>query len=309
MAHDAQDRGLIARYGMIERGGHTEAVIEMSAASGLALVTDRPLDPLRASTRGTGDLMLDALQHGAQRILLGIGGSATHDGGCGMAVAMGHRFLDANGNEVTELPAALERVARIEPAPSRACVVTVASDVTNPLLGEHGATRVYGGQKGVTDFAFFEARLQRLADMVKRDLGCDYREVPGAGAAGGLGFGLMSFCGAKLQSGFDLVAEVTGLRKRIEHADLIITGEGRLDAQTLHGKGPAGVAEMARALGKPVVGIGGTVESREALLKNFDAIWEVRPPEMPLATAMAHAADLLENCAARNAGTLERMAR
>lgn len=299
--HDAQGRGLIARYGMIDREGVKEAVMEMSAASGLAIVSDLPLDPRRASTRGTGELMLEAVRHGAGRILVGIGGSATNDGGCGMAAALGCRFLDASGNEVTDLPAELERVNRIEPAPAWRCEVIVASDVTNPLLGEFGATRVYGPQKGVKDVEFFEARLQRLADLVKRDLGCDHRGEPGAGAAGGLGFGLMSFCGATLRGGFDLVADITGLRGRIARADLVITGEGRLDAQTLHGKGPVGVAEMARAAGKPVVGIGGMVESRDKLLEKFEAVWQARPGGLSMAECIVRAAELLEDCVRQNA--------
>ncbi len=304
LVHDAQDRGLVARYGLIDQDGMTEAVMEMSAASGLAIVSDRPLDPLRASTRGTGDMMLDAMQHGARRILIGIGGSATNDGGCGMAATLGIRFLDASGAEVSELPAELERVVRIEPAPALECEVIVACDVTNPLLGEQGATRVYGPQKGVKDIDFFESRLRRLADLVKRDLGCDYRDEPGAGAAGGLGFGLMSFCGARLRCGFDLVADICGLRDRIGRADLVMTGEGRLDAQTLHGKGPAGVADLARAAGKPVVGVGGLVESRRELLAKFDAIWQAKPEDMPVAEALSRAAELLEDCAARNAESI-----
>jgi glycerate kinase len=307
--HDAQGRGLVARYGMIVRGGVEEAVMEMSAASGLAIVSDLPLDPRRASTRGTGELMVDAVRQGALRILIGIGGSATNDGGCGMAAALGVRFLDASGNEVSDLPAEMERVMRIEPAPAWRCEVMVASDVTNRLLGEQGATRVYGPQKGVKDIGFFEARLQRLADLVKRDLGCDHRGEPGAGAAGGLGFGLMSFCGATLRSGFDLVADITGLRERIARADLVLTGEGRLDAQTLHGKGPVGIAKMARAAGKPVVGIGGIVESRDELLARFDAIWEARPEGLPLTDCIVRAAELLEDCVQTNAGQIGALAR
>lgn len=307
--HDAQGRGLIARYGVIDRGGVSEAVMEMSAASGLALVSDRPLDPRRASTRGTGELMLAAVRHGARRILLGIGGSATNDGGSGMAAALGHRFLDAVGNDVSDLPADLERVVRIEPARAWDGEVVVACDVTNPLLGEKGATCVYGPQKGVTDVAFFEARLRRLADMVSRDLGCDHRDEAGAGAAGGLGFGLMSFCGARMRGGFDLVSETTGLPGRIARADIVITGEGRLDAQTLHGKGPAGVAELARAARKPVIGIGGIIESRGELMAAFDAIWEAKPGDLSLAEAMSRAAELLENCVVRNVASLDHFLR
>jgi glycerate 2-kinase len=307
--HDALGRGLVARYGTLEREGVTEAVMEMSAASGLALVRDLPPDPRSASTRGTGEMMLHAMAHGARRILIGIGGSATNDGGCGMAAALGCRFLDDAGRRVSDLPRELERVHRIERGAPLGVDIVVASDVTNPLLGEQGATRVYGPQKGVQDTAFFEARLERLADLVARDLGGDRRNVPGAGAAGGLGFGLMSFCNARLRGGFDLVAEITGLRERIARADIVLTGEGRLDAQTLHGKGPAGVADLARAEGKVVVGVGGLIESREELLARFDAIWQAKPEGLPVAEAIGRAAELLEDCAAQNAGAMKALVR
>lgn len=302
--HDAQGREIMARYGLIQRDGGIDAVMEMSAASGLALVSDRPLHPHGASTYGTGEMMRQAQQLGVRRIIIGIGGSATNDGGIGMAAALGFQFLDASGKAVDDLPADWERVARIGRSPTWNGKVIVASDVTNPLLGENGATRVYGPQKGVKDIVFFEARLQSLADMVTRDLACDHRDEPGAGAAGGLGFGLMSFCGAELCGGFDLVADITGLRERITRADLVITGEGRLDAQSLNGKGPVGVAQMARAAGKPVVGIGGLVESSDELLEKFDAIWQVKPEGMPVAEAIARAAELLEECVARHANVL-----
>ncbi|MCE9520291.1 MAG: glycerate kinase [Verrucomicrobia bacterium] len=299
--HDAQGRKIIARYGLIHREGSTDAVMEMSAASGLALVSDQPLNPHCASTYGTGEMMRHAQQQGVRRIIIGIGGSATNDGGIGMAAALGFRFIDASGNEVSDLPSEWERVIRIERPPTWNSEIIVASDVTNPLLGEQGATRIYGPQKGVTDIAFFEARLQSLADMVQRDLACDHRDIPGAGAAGGLGFGLMSFCGAQLCSGFNLVANITSLRERIAQADLVITGEGRLDAQSLNGKGPVGVAGMARAAGKPVVGIGGLVESRDELMKIFDAIWQAKPEDMPVAEAVTRAAELLEDCVVHHA--------
>ncbi len=303
--HDAHGREIIARYGLIQREGGTDAVMEMSAASGLALVSDRPLNPSSASTYGTGEMMRHAQQQGVRRIIIGIGGSATNDGGIGMAVALGFRFLDASGNAVHDLPADWERVTRIERAPAWSGEIIVASDVTNPLLGEQGATRVYGPQKGVIDIAFFEARLQSLAEMVQRDLACDHRDKPGAGAAGGLGFGLMSFCGAQLGSGFELVADITGLRGRIAQADIVITGEGRLDAQSLNGKGPVGVAGMARAADKPVVGIGGLVDASDELLEKFDAIWQVKPEALSLAEAISRAAELLEDCVVRNAGFIQ----
>lgn len=307
--HDAQGREVTARYGLIEHEGHTEAIMEMSAASGLAMVSDLPLNPLTATTRGTGEMMLDARRRGARRILIGIGGSATNDGGTGMAAELGWRFLDAQGNAVVNLPADLERVERIERGPAFGCEVIVACDVINPLLGDHGCSAVYGPQKGVTDVERFDNRLRRLAAMVVRDLGCDCREAPGAGAAGGLGFGLMSFCDARLQSGFDLVAEVTGLRERIMQADLVITGEGRLDAQTLDGKGPIGIAAMARLLGKRVAGIGGVIQDNPTLRASFDLLLAAKPPDMPIPEAIARAADLLEETVARHVDSLTALVR
>ena len=308
-AHDAQGREVVARYGMIQHEGHTEAIMEMSAASGLAMVSDIPLNPHTASTRGTGEMMRHAIDGGAQRILIGIGGSATNDAGSGMAAALGWQFLDEKGAPVHHLPAELERVHRIGRRDPLGCEVVVACDVSNPLLGDHGCSAIYGPQKGVRDVAYYDTRLRRLAAMVVRDLGSDHREVEGAGAAGGLGFGLMTFCGAKLQSGFEMVAELTKLEDRIARADLVITGEGRLDAQTLHGKGPIGVAAMARLLGKRVVGIGGLVDDHPTLRASFDALYAVKPEGMPIPEAIARAAELLEETVARNVDSLTTMVR
>jgi len=305
---DAQGRARVSRYGVIERQGHLEAVMEMSAASGLAMVKDLPLNPHTASTRGTGEMMKHALDHGAQRILIGIGGSATNDGGCGMASALGCRFYDADGFEVTDLPANLEKVQRIDASAMPKCEVVVACDVDNPLLGAKGASRVYGPQKGVTDVEFFDRRLAHLADLVQRDLGCDHRAVSGAGAAGGLGFGLLSFCGAELQNGFDIVADITDLKAKIESVDLVLTGEGRMDDQTLHGKGPHGVALMARELGKKVVGIAGMIHSRGALETFFDGLVQVKPEDMGTEEAIAKAASLLEETVALRADWLKEVA-
>lgn len=305
LVSDAQGRRIPAKYALVERDGTLVAAMEMSAASGLALVSDLPLDPRTASTRGTGEMMLHALQSGAKRILLGIGGSATNDGGSGMASVLGYQFLDEAENVLSNLPAELELAHRIAKEHRIPCDVDVACDVTNPLLGEHGATRVYGPQKGVTDVEFFEQRLEKLADLVARDLGCDHRHQPGAGAAGGLGFGLMSFCGASLHCGFDLVAEITGLEKKIHEADLVITGEGKLDGQTLHGKGPMGVARMARAAGKKVIGVGGIVDDSPALRAVFDDLWQVKPDSLPVKDALARAAELLEEAVAARADSIK----
>lgn len=279
---DAIGRPVTARYGLTADG---VAVMEMSAASGLAMVSDQPLQPEIASTYGTGEMILDAMKRGAKKIIIGIGGSATNDGGKGMAEALGYRFREAG----------------IIRPPLPDCEVLVACDVDNPLLGEKGATRVYGGQKGVRDFEVFERRMLELADAVALDLGVDYRNVPGAGAAGGLGFGLMSFCDARLKSGFDLVAEATQLEARIKEADLVITGEGRVDAQTLFGKGPAGVALLAQVHGKRVVAIAGSVEDSDAVRQRFDLAYGVKPAEMPLTEAMQRGAELIEETVVRHA--------
>ena len=306
---DAQNRPVTARYGLIRAGGNLEAVMEMSAASGLAMVSDRPLDPATASTYGTGLMLQDAIDRRVNRIVIGIGGSATNDAGIGMAAAIGFRFLDAAGSALTPIIQNMDKLAKID------CTelwmppeILVACDVNNPLLGPHGCTRVYGPQKGVKDFTFFESRLQHLADIAKRDLGVDHRDVPGAGAAGGLGFGLMTFCEAKLTSGFDLIADIVRLRDRIAAADLVITGEGRLDAQTLHGKGPMGVAEMARALGKPVAAFAGAIEAENQLRTRFDLLCAIKPAAMPLAEAMQRGPELLETAVLQQAAALRALA-
>ena len=294
---DAIGRSSLIRYGMAPNG---DAVMEMSAASGLAQVSDEPLNPHAASTYGTGLMMLDAMERGARRIVIGIGGSATNDGGMGMAQALGYRFLDAQDKPVERLPQDFEQVQRIERPAAAMPEVLVASDVDNPLLGERGATRVYGAQKGVNDVDFFEARLTKLADMVRRDLGVDHRDVPGAGAAGGLGFGLMSFCNAKLVGGFELIAEVSGLEARIARSTLVITGEGRVDSQTLCGKGPAGVAAMARRHGVPVVAVAGAVEDAQAVRDCFTEAYAIKPAAMPLEEAMRRGAELIEETVVRH---------
>jgi glycerate kinase len=301
---DAQNRPVTARYGLAT----SEAVMEMSAASGLAMVNDLVLDPATASTYGTGLMMLDAIRRGVNRLIIGIGGSATNDGGTGMARALGFRFLDDQDKELENLPQDLDRLHRIERPALGAFArmrgaglalahepieVLVACDVTNPLLGPAGCTRVYGPQKGVEDFAYFESRLERLAHLVERDLEVNPAELTGAGAAGGLGFGLMAFCGAKLTSGFDLIADLIDLRRRVQGADFVITGEGRMDAQTLHGKGPMGVALAARDFGKPVAAIAGLIEARESLSPHFDHLIQVKPDGMPIPEAIQKARELL----------------
>lgn len=305
---DARKRPVTARYGLIHNEQRPEAVMEMSAASGLAMVSDMPLAPATASTQGTGYMLLHAMDQGVQRIIIGIGGSATNDGGIGMAAALGFRFLDAAGQTLEPLMANMDRLDQIEPSARQFPEILVACDVNNPLLGPSGCTQVYGRQKGVTDFEFFESRLRRVADIAKRDLGVDHRDVPGAGAAGGLGWGLMTFCGATLTSGFDLIADLIHLRERIAGAQVVITGEGRLDAQTLHGKGPMGVANLARELGKPVAAFAGAIEAEDQLRTRFDLLCAIKPAAMPLAEAMQRGPELLGAAVLRQAEALRALA-
>lgn len=303
---DARGRPRTARFGWV--AAERRAILEMSAASGLALVADLPPDPAQASTRGTGELLAAARRLGAERVLIGIGGSATNDGGLGLALALGHRFERAGVAFVPTLATLLE-ADRLLLAPPVFTEVLVACDVDNPLLGPRGATRVYGPQKGVRDFEWFERRLTHLADLAAAARGADPREMPGAGAAGGLGFGLMAFAGGRLTPGFELVAGQVGLAARVAAADLVLTGEGRLDEQSLCGKGPVGVARLARAQGKPVVGVAGAVADAATLRAEFDLLLPVKPAAMPLAEAMARTAELLAGTIRAHADALRALPR
>ncbi|HTJ25809.1 MAG TPA: glycerate kinase [Candidatus Limnocylindria bacterium] len=287
------------------------AVIEMAAACGLALLGDR-LDALRATTRGTGELLLDALDRGATRIVLGIGGSATTDGGAGALAALGARFLDARGIALDPTPRALAELDRIDLCALdprvRAVDLAIACDVDNPLLGPHGAAAIYGPQKGATpdDVVFLDGVLRRLADAMSVATGRDLRELPGAGAAGGLGWGLAAACGARLQPGVTLVAEVRGLANALRGADLCLTGEGRIDDQTLRGKVVAGVAALAREAGVPVIAFGGSVQTavEPELRAHGVRCVPIVPGPISLETAMREAETNLRAAAARVAALL-----
>jgi len=240
------------------------AVIEMAEASGLRLLPPTRPAPLTASSYGTGELVRAALDTGASRIVLGVGGSASTDGGAGMAQALGAQLLDATGRQVLPGGAGLAQLHRIEVADLDARLadteVVVASDVDNPLCGLRGAAAVYGPQKGATadDVAALDAALSHYAQLLHRDLNIDVAEVPGAGAAGGTGAGALAFLGARLTSGIALLLEVVGFAEAIRGADLVITGEGSLDAQSLHGKAPIGVARAAGGI--PVIALVGRLE-------------------------------------------------
>lgn len=296
---DPLGRPVAGRY---FRMGDGRVVLDMSEASGLWRVQPADRAPLRSSTFGTGQILRHAVDNGATGILIGLGGSATNDGGAGMAAALGYRFLDAAGQDLEAVPENFGRLSAIlRPSGFELPHVVAACDVGNPLLGERGATRVYGPQKGASgeDLEVLESGLERLAEVVRKSLGVDFRGCPGAGAAGGLGFGLLSFCGAELRSGFDLVSEALDLDGRVRGSDFVVTGEGRLDAQTLEGKGPAGVARLARVHGKPVLAFAGSFgEEAEGV---FDMTMPVVDRVLGLEEAMARGAELLERAAWRAA--------
>jgi len=292
-AHDALGRPITARYVIC---GDT-AVIEMSEASGIRLVSENERDVWRSSTRGTGEMMRHAIsESGAKRIIMGIGGSATNDAGCGMAAALGVKFLNDCGEELDPTPMGMKDCVGIDFSKRlKMPEIIVACDVENPLLGNQGATRIYGPQKGVIE-KDIEPLEQWLSQLVKLTDGVESANIPGAGAAGGLGFGLIQFCGAELLSGFDLIARETRLLEKIITADVVITGEGKLDAQTLDGKGPAGVAIMAREAGKKVFAIAGIVET--APLHLFDCAYTLHDSSRSLEETISRSEELMEACAA-----------
>jgi glycerate kinase len=281
-----------ATFGLL--GDGETAVIEMAQASGLVLVPPDRRNPLLTATYGTGELIREALRRGRRKLIVGIGGSATNDGGAGMAQALGWRFLDAKGEEIEGCGGNLNEVERIdgfarEPLLAEA-EIRVACDVRNPLTGPQGAAAVYGPQKGATPemVATLDVNLHHLAAIIERDVGVQVETLPGAGAAGGLGAGLVAFCGAKLERGVKIVIEAVRLRERMEGSALVFTGEGQLDAQTLHGKTPLGVAQVAAELGIPVIALGGSVtpEARALHEHHFAALFSIVSGPMPLAEAM-----------------------
>lgn len=294
------------------------AIIEMAQASGLQLLTTEQRDACRSSTWGTGQLIAAALDAGAKRIVLAIGGSATNDGGSGMLRALGLRLLDAEGQALEEGGLALSRLATLDASGLDARLaevqVEVAADVDNPLCGPHGASAIFGPQKGASpeQVAVLDQALGHFADHSAQALGEDVREFPGCGAAGGMGFAARAFMGARFRPGVEVVAELAGLDELVRGADLVITGEGRFDAQTLRGKTPFGVARVAKRHGAPVVVIAGTLGAGyEALYQHgIDAAFALASGPMTLQQACAEAPALLEAragdiarlwCCARNA--------
>ena len=304
-AHDPLGREIEARYAWIEDG--QLAVMEMSEAAGMRRLSESERDPVRATTFGVGEMILDAAGRGANEIIIGLGGSATNDGGFGMARALGFRFdyehppspgfgaaseQEKDKERVTDLV----NLSRIEkPHDLNLLKIIAAVDVQNPLLGENGATRVFGPQKSASEdeLNLLEQALTRLVDLVAKEFGSDYRDRPGAGAAGGLGFGLMSFCGATIRPGFDVVAEAVGLESKMKGVDIVITGEGSLDRQTLEGKTPAGVARLARKLGKKVFAIAGRYDGNQQVHELFDEVYQLARSDMSEKEQMKRAGELL----------------
>ena len=292
-----------ARWGRIDDG--RTAVIEMAAAAGLTLLQEDELDPRRASTSSVGQLLWHALEAGAARILIGVGGSATNDGGAGMAAALGARFIDDGGAPLAPGGAALACLARINAAgldPRLAgTAIDVLCDVRNPLLGPDGASAVYGPQKGADPqcVAELDDALANYAGIVERDLGVRIVDLPGGGAAGGLAAALHAFCGAELVSGFGAVAEAVGLADRTAHADLVVTGEGRFDFQSAFGKTTAGVAELCERVDVPCIVVAGSVAGDLAAIPGIETAEPAAPRGMSAAEAMSRTAELVPAAAER----------
>ncbi len=304
-ALDPLGRPIRAALGLLPDG--ETAVIEMALASGLELLRRDELDAIKASTYGTGMLMQAALEKGARRIIVGIGGSATTDGGAGCLQALGIRLLDAEGHSLPTGADALTKVAQVDfsgldPRWQQVEVI-LAADVENPAVGPSGAAAVYGPQKGASpaDVAYLEQALSHFFGVIAAQTGTDLGGVPGGGAAGALAAGLMTCLPARIQSGADLILNFNGFNTAVRDADLVITGEGRMDSQTLSGKGPMGAARRAAQLGIPTVALVGGLEVSDALLHEagLQAVLPIVPGPMLLDEALQRAAELLETAALR----------
>lgn len=283
------------------------AVIEMASASGLPLVPDNKRNPLITSTYGTGQLILDALNRGCKEIILGIGGSATNDGGTGMARALGYQFLDSSGNELAEGGGSLVNLAEIDDSEVDDSIFEtkffIACDVTNPLTGLEGASHIYGAQKGASpkDIEVLDGALGKLAAVVSNKYGRVNENIPGAGAAGGLGFGLMEFCSGELKSGIEIILDLINFDDYLEGVDLVISGEGRIDGQSVYGKVPVGIAGRAKKKDIPVLVIVGDIGPKvEAVYDHgIDAVMSSVNKAMSLEEAMSRSYELLIDSSAR----------
>ncbi|AKE59793.1 glycerate kinase [Citrobacter farmeri] len=300
-----------AFYGL--SGDERTAFIEMAAASGLEQVPVALRDPLKTTSWGTGELIRHALDAGVDHIIIGLGGSATNDGGAGMVQALGAELLDARHNDIGKGGAALDALAKIDISQLdprlAACRIEVACDVTNPLIGKEGASAVFGPQKGATAETIdrLDTALAHYAQIIARDLGVDVLELAGGGAAGGMGAALYAFCGAQLRRGIEIVTDALQLDACVADADLVITGEGRIDSQTIHGKVPVGVAKVAKRYHKPVIGIAGSLTADVGIVHEhgLDAVFSVIYTICTLDDALKNAAENVRMTARNVAATLK----
>lgn len=303
--HNPLGKPVLANYGILPGN---QAVIEMAAASGLTLIAERVRNPLKTTTFGTGELLRAALDNGCKKIYMGLGGSATNDGGVGMAQVLGVSFQDEAGRELGPGARGLAELDSIhfEGLDPRLGDVefVVLTDVNNPLCGEKGASRIFGLQKGAKpeDLEKLDQALQHLAAIVSQTIGKDFSDTPGAGAAGGLGFGMLAFCGAKIQSGVETILDLIRIDEYLKTADCVITGEGRLDEQSLYGKAPIGIAARAKKYGLPVIAIVGSreIELEAASKAGIDLVLELVNSSVSLAEAM-HNTPRLARLAGENA--------
>lgn len=279
---------VLASYGIL--GDKKTAVIEMAEASGLNLVPENKRNPLITTTYGTGQLIKAALDHGCRKMIIGIGGSATNDGGAGMVQALGAKLIDKDGEEIGFGGGELKKVFRIDTKyldnRLSETKVLIASDVSNPLCGPKGASRIYGPQKGATPEIIEELdeSLAYFAEIIKRDLNKDIKDIPGAGAAGGLGASLMAFLDAELRLGIEIIIEIVKLEQAIKDADLVITGEGKIDSQTIYGKAPIGVAKIAKKYNIPVIAVAAIIGDDADIVHQYgiDNLIRVSEPPMSL---------------------------
>ncbi|MFZ4855957.1 MAG: glycerate kinase [Desulfuromonadaceae bacterium] len=302
---------VVACYGLT--GDGNTAIIEMSAASGLALVPPHLRNPWKTTSYGTGELVTAALDAGVNHLIIGIGGSATNDGGAGMLQALGVKLLDLSGREIGFGGGKLANLDHIDISGMdprlKSCRIEAACDVNNPLTGPKGASSVFGPQKGATPemVAGLDTNLIRYASVINRDMGVQVESVPGAGAAGGMGAALLAFLGAQLRPGIEIVMEAVGLEAAVLDADLVITGEGRIDSQTIHGKTPIGVARMAKRFGKPVIGIAGCLSTDAGVVHvhGIDAIISILSQVCTVEEALTNAAVNVRTASRNIAATLK----
>ena len=300
--YDPLYRSIAAEYGILNEG--TTAVIEMAKASGLELLKEQEKNPDITSSYGTGQLILDALDRGCQKIIIGIGGSATNDGGMGMVKALGGKFINKEGIELTEGGGALGELSSIDltnfDKRISNCKIVVACDVTNKLTGENGASFVYGAQKGGSkeQLEFLDKNLQHYAAIIRNHLGIEIENINGAGAGGGMGAGLIAFLNAELKSGIDLILETLEIKKHIKNIDLIITGEGEIDKQTLQGKTILGIAALAKEYYVPVIAITGKIGDNidEIYKLGITSIFSIVNKPMKLEEAINDVEYLIQSC-------------